>query len=63
MRFPMHSLLELVQVPLDAIQSFRSVNSPTQFAYLLQVYLMFVSLMKTLNSTGPSGGQPLRDTT
>lgn len=60
----MRSLLELVQVPLDAIQSFRSVNSTTQFAYLAAgVPNLFVSLMKTLNSTGPSGGQSLRDTT
>lgn len=34
---PMGSLSELVQVPLDGIQSFRSA---THFAYLLLVYLI-----------------------
>lgn len=54
----MGPLLELVQVSLDAIPSFRWDNHTTQFGVILKfaegALDPFVSLMKLLNNTGPS---------
>lgn len=54
----MGPLLELVQVSLDAIPSFRWDNHTTQFGAILKfaegALDPFVSLMKLLNNTGPS---------
>lgn len=55
---PTSSLLELVQVPLDGIPSFRSVNCTSQLGVICKcakcALVPSLSLMKILNNTGPN---------